>query len=79
MASILLERSFLAGRTMGEAVFCERQTTAVMLGSHGRWQASHALTAAGNRPFWEFIEMRNRMLAGGFHRVRLTGGRSIDS
>lgn len=79
MAAVIREqRSFLAGRTMGEAVFGERQQTATLLGSHGRWQAAHALTAAGNRPFFEFMQMRERMLAGGYHRTRLRCGRTID-
>lgn len=76
--TVIVKRSFLGGRTMGEAVHAEREETKVVLGSHGRWNASHALTAAGNRPFFEFMQMRARMLAGGFHRVRLNGGKTLD-
>lgn len=74
--SAVLNRSFLRGRTMGDAVIEERTETALLLRKHRLYQAASALVASAN--FGEYMQVRSAMLAGGFHRVRLTGGRSID-
>lgn len=60
--SAILQRSFLAGRTMGQAVHDERQSTRILLASHGRYMAMHALQVASERTFFEFITMRKRIL-----------------
>ena len=71
-----LRRSFLLGRTMGDAVVQEREETVSMLIVRGFVHAPAATRQPGS--FSDFIRMRSLMYAGGFHCVRLTGGRSID-
>jgi hypothetical protein len=74
--TVEIKRSFLGGRTMGEAVCTERTETALMLKERGLRKAAAATVTASS--FGEFFKMTGTMRAGGYHRVRLTGGRSID-
>lgn len=76
--TITVHRSFLLGATAGEAVTQERNATADLLAKHKRYAAEIALVEGGKYAFADFFTMRSLMLAGGLHRVRLTGGRSID-
>ena len=69
-------RSFLAGRTMGEAVCDERRATVGLLKDHGLASAIRA--TAGSNSFEDYYRMRGALLAGGLHRVRLNGGRGIE-
>ena len=60
-----VQRSFLAGRSMGEAVYAERKATRVLLASHGLYMAMRALDVAAERSFLEFIAIRKRVLERG--------------
>ena len=71
-----LPRSFLLGRSPGEAVETERGETIRLLLEHHRPQAAHATSHSSS--FKDYMLMRERMYAGGIHAVRLHGGRTID-
>jgi hypothetical protein len=55
-----------------------RRDAADDLAAHSRLAAGIALERSAVSAFTDFMAMRGAMLAGGLHRVRLTGGRSID-
>jgi hypothetical protein len=74
--TVLIRRSFLGGRSMGDAVVQEREETVSMLVAHGFKYAPLAMRRA--QSWTDFERARGMMLAGGLHRVRLTGGRGID-
>lgn len=74
--STTVHRSFLLGRSMGEAVKEERDDATLLLAKRRLYCAS--LATHRSESYHDFMAMRGAMLAGGFHRVRLTGGRSID-
>lgn len=78
--AVQLVRSFLLGRSMGDAVLAERREALDTLASHDLFYAARALTDPANAraAFNDWMKMRGVMLAGGLHRVRLTNGRSID-
>jgi len=71
-----LQRSFLLGRTMGEAVKAERELVVTQLLTLGLSAAAKATRE--NCSFNDYFRMRGLMLAGGLHAVRLRGGRSIN-
>jgi hypothetical protein len=73
---IVVRRSFLLGRTADEAIADEKRETLDLLAQHDLFYAAFAL--ARNGAFHDYFMMRGAMLAGGLHRVRLTGGRGID-
>jgi hypothetical protein len=73
-----LLRSFLLGRTSGQAVVEERRQTLDLLAEHGRLAAGLALSRGASVARREFEAMRSWLYAGGMHCVRLTGGRSIE-
>jgi hypothetical protein len=55
-----------------------RANVRLLLGEHGLFTASFAVRRdPGAQSFVEFHRMVSHMRAGGFHRVRLTGGRGI--
>lgn len=57
-----------------------RETVRLTLLSNGLINASVAVRTAGDAgvSFNDFKLINDRMRAGGYHRVRLTGGRGID-
>jgi hypothetical protein len=55
-----------------------RDDVRVLLGQHGLFTASFAMRCDVTASFFEFDRMRNTLRAGGFHRMRLTGGRTLD-
>jgi hypothetical protein len=69
--TVLVERSFLAGRDSGQAVADDRKETLELLAAHGRIGAFCALANGRSSGFSDFIKMRGALLAGGLHRVRL--------
>lgn len=73
-----IARSFLRGRTAGDAVALERLETRLVLVRFKRWIAAEAILDKRCCAFKEFMEMRSAMLAGGLHRVRLRGGRNLE-
>lgn len=73
-----LDRSFLAGRSMGVAVCTEREETVSLLIIHRLELAAHATRISATSSYSDFYTMRGAMLAGGLHCVRLRGGRGID-
>jgi hypothetical protein len=70
-------RSFLEGRDAGQAVMQERELVVSQLLVLGLAHAAAATRATSHSSFHDFYTMRGLMLAGGLHRVRLYGGRSI--
>ena len=73
-----LQRSFLLGRTAGEAVCEERRATLELLAQHGRLAAQLALQKGASTARHEYETARSVLYAGGFRLLRLHGGRSID-
>lgn len=69
-------RSFLEGRTMGEAVARDRELVVSELLQLGLNHAARATQQT--QSFHDFYLMRGAMLAGGLHTVRRRGGRGID-
>jgi hypothetical protein len=71
-----VKRSFLGGRSMGEAVIEAREEVSLLLAQ----RKLHGAVVATNRSssFQDFMTMRGAMLAGGLHCVRLRGGRGIE-
>lgn len=65
-----VRRTFLAGRTAGDAVTQERQETRELLAKHGRVMALCALRGSRSSTFGDYMVMRGAMLAGGVHRLR---------
>jgi hypothetical protein len=74
--TVAINRSFLGGRSMGEAVIEARQEVSLLLAQ----RRLHGAVVATNRSssFNDFMSMRGAMLAGGVHCVRLRGGRGIE-
>lgn len=70
-----LTRSFLLGRSMGDAVQEERELVVSQLITLGLTAAADATRKTCS--FHDFFTMRGAMLAGGLHAVRLRGGRSL--
>jgi hypothetical protein len=54
-----------------------RADVRVQLGQHGLFTASFATGQDPAASFLEFRAIASHMRAGGYHRVRLTGGRGI--
>lgn len=73
-----LPKSFLRGRSMGEAISTERRATIRQLQQHGLETAAFAMGEQRSDSFSDWLFMRSAILAGGIHTVRLRGGRSID-
>jgi hypothetical protein len=71
-----VQRSFLLGRSMGDAVMQEREETVSMLIGRGLHTAALATRTSGS--FGDFFKMRGFFLAGGLRVVRVRGGRGID-
>jgi hypothetical protein len=59
-------------------VHAARESVRLLLGQHGLFTASFAMRCNAAGEYLEFDRMAGALRAGGFHRVRLTGGRSID-
>jgi hypothetical protein len=73
-----LTRSYLLGRSSGDAVAQEREEVASMLIMQGLVNAAHALRHKP-RSFQEFFEIRRVILSGGPRLMRLKNGRAIES
>jgi hypothetical protein len=76
--SVIVQRSFLLGRSVGAAVSQEQRDTLDRLAEHDLFVAGLALARGTGASYNDFMTMRSLMLAGGLHRVRLFGGRGID-
>ena len=74
--TLIIKRSFLGGRSMGDAVKAARDETRLLLIQQKLYMAAAA--AHQSRSFNDFMKMRGAMLAWGLHCVRLRGGRGID-
>lgn len=61
-----------------DAVAKARRETLKDLAAHDRFVAGFALARGAWPAYNDFMTMRGAILAGGLHRVRLTGGRGID-
>lgn len=75
--TVIVRRSFLAGRMMGEVVEDERRESIATLQQHGLEFAAFAMGERRSSSFQDFMRTRGAMLAGGIHRVRLKGGRGL--
>lgn len=73
----IVRRSFLGGRTMGDAVEDERRETIATLQAHGLEFAAFSMGGQRSSSFDDFMKTRGALLAGGLHRVRLKGGRGL--
>jgi hypothetical protein len=67
-----------AAQTRRDAIEQARLDALNDLVAHERFVAGLALAQGAVSSFNDFFKMRGAMLAGGLHRVRLTGGRGID-
>ncbi len=76
--TVIVRRSFLLGRTPGDAVCAEQRDTLDRLAEHDRIAAGVALARGARSAYNDFMNMRSLMLAGGLHCVRLRGGRGIN-
>jgi hypothetical protein len=67
--SAVLQRSFLRGRSMGEAVTHELEETVSMLAAHGQRFAPIAVRKT--RSFQEFMDLRQILIDGGGVALRV--------
>lgn len=74
--TVVIKRSFLGGRSMGDAVKEAREEVSLLLAQQRLFGAVMATSHSSS--FNDFMKMRGAMLAGGLHCVRLRGGRGID-
>ena len=80
---VSIHRQILDAREAAELerardVHAAREDVRALLGQHGLFNASFAVRCDPAGPFLEFRRMNSTMRAGGYHRVRLTGGRNLD-
>lgn len=75
---VVIRRSFLLGRSAGDAVTQEQKDTLDMLDKHDLLVSGVALAYGTHVAYSDFMQMRSWLRAGGLHRVRLYGGRGID-
>ena len=71
-----LTRSYLRGRSSGDAVCQEREEVISMLVLRGL--AIAALATRHSPSFKEFFEIRRVMLSGGVRLMRLKNGRALE-